>query len=94
MIEIVIEIKPSGDDEWLVTVKGPVTTRHRVLVTKAEIAHFAQGRPVEDLIRESFYFLLQREPNTSILASFGLLQIGRYFPEYQQEIYKRLKKST
>jgi hypothetical protein len=41
-------------------------------------------------LEESFRFLLEREPNTSILPSFGLLLIGRYFPEYQQEIRARL----
>lgn len=88
-----IEVKYSGDNEWVVTVKGSVTTHHRVRVTKAEIEHMAQGRPVEELLQESFRFLLEREPNTSILPSFGLLLIGRYFPEYQQEIRTRMSKA-
>ena len=87
-----IEVTYSGDDEWLVAVKGAVTTHHRVRVTRAEIQHLAQGQPVEELLRESFRFLLEREPNTSILPSFGLLLIGRYFPEYPQEIRARLRK--
>jgi tRNA U38,U39,U40 pseudouridine synthase TruA len=87
-----IEVKYSGDNEWLVTVNGAVTTQHRVRVTVPEIDHLAQGRPVEELLQESFRFLLEREPNTSILPSFGLILIGRYFPEYQQEIRLRLAK--
>ncbi len=89
-----IEVKHSGDDEWVVTVKSGVTTHHRVHVTKTEIERLAPGLPVEELLAESFRFLLEREPNTSILPSFGLLQIGRYFPEYENEIRARLAKRS
>ena len=85
-----IEVKYSSDDEWLVDVKGAVTTHHRVRLTKAELVRLAPGRSAEELLQESFRFLLEREPNTSILPSFGLLQIGRYFPEYEREIRERL----
>lgn len=39
---------------------------------------------VEDLVRRSFEFLLEREPAGSILASFELSVIARYFPEYDR----------
>lgn len=44
----------------------------------------------EDVVRESFAFLLEREPSTSILPEFSLDEIGRFFPEYFQELPKRL----
>ena len=44
----------------------------------------------EELIRESFQFLLEREPKESILSRFDLSVISRYFPEYEREIKKRL----
>ena len=44
----------------------------------------------EDVVRESFRFLLEREPSTSILPEFSLDEIGRYFPDYFQELPKRL----
>jgi len=44
----------------------------------------------EDVVRESFMFLLEREPSTSILPEFSLDDIGRYFPDYFQELPKRL----
>jgi hypothetical protein len=47
------------------------------------------GEP-RDLIRKSFEFLLEREPKESILGSFDLTLIARYFPEYEREIKKRL----
>jgi hypothetical protein len=88
-----IEIKFLAGDEWLVVVKEVATTHHRVRVTKEELDRLAQGRPAEELIEESFRFLLEREPNTAILPSFGLLLIGRYFPEYEREIRARLAQS-
>jgi hypothetical protein len=38
------------------------------------------------LVEKSFRFLLDRESNTSILRSFDLPVIGRYFPEYERVI--------
>ncbi len=44
----------------------------------------------ERLLTESFRFLLEREPNESILRAFDLPVIERYFPGYPREIPKRL----
>ena len=40
----------------------------------------------EVLIEKSFEFLLEREPNTSILQKFNLEVISQYFPEYEKTI--------
>jgi hypothetical protein len=45
---------------------------------------------LEQVVRESFRFLLEREPATSILARFSLSDISRYFPEYRDELARRL----
>ena len=87
-----IEVRHASGDDWLVTVRGSVITHHQVRVTKAELARFAEGRSTEDLLRESFQFLLERETNTSILSSFDLPLIGSYFPEYEREIRSRLRR--
>ena len=42
----------------------------------------------ESLVKRSFEFLLEREPKESILSSFDLTVIGRYFPEYEKTIRK------
>jgi len=42
----------------------------------------------EELIEKSFEFLLEREPVDSILSSFNLKIISRYFPEYESEMQK------
>jgi hypothetical protein len=44
----------------------------------------------ERLVRESFAFLLEREPAGSILPSFSLDVITRYFRSIPGEIRRRL----
>ena len=62
--------------------EGSSTTRHEVAVSKADVQRWARGRSVEDLVKDSFAFLLQREPKESILKQFDLSVIKRYFPDY------------
>jgi len=87
-----IEIHHLSADEYEVKVGGARTTTHRVIVRKADRERLG-GKDVsaEKLIEESFHFLLERESNTSILSSFELPVIGRYFPEYEGEIRERLR---
>jgi hypothetical protein len=88
-----IDVKHSTGDEWLVCVRSGVTTNHRVRVTKQDLERFAPGRSAEELLKESFRFLLEREPNSSILSAFDLPVIGRYFPEYERDICTRLRQN-
>jgi hypothetical protein len=76
---------------WKVTVEDTVTTHHRVNVSEEDVERFSGGASVEDLLKESFSFLLEREPNTSILGAFDLPVIATYFPEYETEIQRRLQ---
>lgn len=69
-----------------VTEDGTATS-HDVSVTPADLARLAPGDATpEDLVRRSFVFLLAHEPKESILPRFELPLIGRYFPEYEEEI--------
>lgn len=61
-------------------------TIHTVSVAPADADRLAPGVPPTILIEKSFEFLLEREPKESILRSFDLPVIGRYFPEYEREI--------
>jgi hypothetical protein len=82
-----------GGDGWRcrVTVgEDPAATHHDVAVTTEDLARLAPGTEVERLVEASFAFLLEREPRESILRSFDLPVIGRYFPEYDAEISSRL----
>lgn len=85
-----ITVKHLEEEEWEVTVQASVTTHHRVRVTKAELERFGGGASTEELLQESFRFLLERESNTSILGSFDLPVINSYFPEYETDIRQRL----
>jgi len=85
-----ITVKHLEGDEWEVTVESGATTRHRVRVTEADLGRVGSGASAEDLLRESFRFLLERESNTSILRSFDLPVISSYFPEYEATIRQRL----
>ena len=86
-----IEVEPLSENEWLVTVKAGTTTKHRVRVTPDDLRQFAGEKvSVQQLLEASFRFLLERESNTSILSSFDLPVIGRYFPEYEKEIARYL----
>ncbi len=63
------------------------TTHHKVTLELAYYQKLAGGKEDEErLIEASFEFLLEREPNTSILGEFDLSVIPRYFPEYEAEI--------
>jgi len=62
-------------------------TRHEVTVARADLERLAPGASdPTDLVRRSMEFLLQREPPRSILPSFDLIAIGRYFPEYESTV--------
>ena len=74
-----------------VRVDGPPPTTHTVHLSPEYHRKLAGGRVSEEtLITRSFEFLLERESNTSILRDFDLRVIGRYFPEYENEILVRL----
>jgi hypothetical protein len=61
---------------------GGGRTRHLVRVSPSELARWGRGRPVEQLVKDSFAFLLQRESKESILEEFDLSVIKRYFPDF------------
>jgi hypothetical protein len=73
-----------------ITDRGRVASTHVVSVAEVDLARLDPGAPSpDDLVRRSFAFLLEREPPTSILRSFDLTVIARYFPEYEAEIRRR-----
>jgi hypothetical protein len=66
-------------------------TEHSVMVSQDELKRWGRGTAkddVVDLVRRSFDFLLEREPPSSILRTFDLSVIERYFPEYGRVIKK------
>jgi hypothetical protein len=44
----------------------------------------------ERLVQETMRFLLEREPATSILPEFSLDDVPRFFPEFHEQLRRRL----
>jgi hypothetical protein len=87
-----IQVEKQSEGRYRVTVsEGGSQSSHLVTVPGGYQKKLTTGRvSTEELVRRSFEFLLEREPKESILSSFDLPVIGRYFPEYESEITKRL----
>ena len=75
---------------WVCNVRvgdDSAATHHEVTVSRDLLELMRPGAEEPDgLIRDAFAFLLAREPRESILRSFDLPVIGRYFPEWGSEI--------
>ncbi len=89
MTEVDVRCEPTADG-WTCRVRltdAAGTGEHRVSVRRGDLARLAPGAvdPV-DLVHRSFDFLLQREPRGSILRTFDLTMIGRYFPDWERTI--------
>ena len=93
--DVLVRCEPAPDG-WRCHVTigdGPGGTRHEVTVGAADaealgVAH--DPAHVQRLVEETFDFLLEREPKTSILRSFDITVVSRYFPEFEHEIRSRL----
>ena len=88
-----IRITPAGPHEFGVEVtEGTETTSHKVIVPPSLLDHWGLAvTDSENVVRESFAFLMEREPATSILPEFSLAIISRYYPEYKDELPDRLE---
>jgi len=84
----------TGDDPLVFDVEvadAGGKSRHRVTLTRADLARLCRGRSPERLIEAAFGFLIDREPKESILARFDLSVIARYFPEFERELPRYLQ---
>ena len=82
-----ISIKKRTDDVFQVTVADSMTTTHEVTVNDQSLTDLTNDRVTkEQLLEFSFNFLLDREPNTSILSKFDINVISKYFSDYRDEV--------
>jgi hypothetical protein len=86
-----INVISLNESIYQVTVVDKTTTMHEVTLQPEYALKLTTGK-IENasLVKASFEFLLAREPNTSILRSFDLGVIARYFPEYENTIKKMI----
>lgn len=87
-----ITITPMEPDWYGVQLEeGDTTTSHRVCVPAELMEDLGLADVDRELVvRESFAFLLEREPPSSILGEFSLEVVPRYFPEFYDELRSRL----
>ena len=80
-----MEIKNKGDFfEVIIS-----DEKYKVTVSKATMEDLGNGRSKEEFIEDCFKFLLEREPKESIMKEFNVEIIGKYFPEWKDEIKTR-----
>ncbi len=90
MANIVVQATESNDEVLnfkVEVIEGESKTNHKVELQRDQYLSITDGKVTpEELIQCSFEFLLEREPKESILSSFNISVISRYFPEYEREI--------
>jgi len=95
MAEISVS-RADAPDGWLLTVRVSErsgATKHRVSLSRDYHAQLTRDCATpEQLAEASFAFLLEREPKESILRSFELPVIARYFSDYERRIGDYLPK--
>ena len=89
-LDVVCSRAPDGA-AWtclvVVDVEGGQRTEHRVRVEAADLSRLDPSAPEPHLlVNRAFRYLLAREPATSILRSFDLTDIGRYFPDWEASV--------
>jgi hypothetical protein len=86
-----IDVEREGD-AFRVRVQDPAgngETTHRVTAKPADLERLSRpGETAEAFLVRCFEFLLEREPKESIMSSFDVMVIARYFPEFESTIRK------
>jgi hypothetical protein len=68
---------------------GESESRHEVTLSEEDYRRLGEGYGSPDaFIRACFEFMLEREPKESILSTFDVSVISRYFPEFEETIRK------
>ena len=80
-----IIINEIDNDKFVVYVKSDEESKHTVIFEDNYYLRFNKNKSKREIIKESFEFLLKRDPNTKILKNFNLNIINNYFPEYEDE---------
>ena len=82
-----LSIKALPNNKYEVKINSKTTTSHFVTLSDIDYKDLTNKKVTkEELLKFSFKFLLEREPNTSILSSFELRVISKYFPEYENSV--------
>ena len=89
---MLINIKQINNNEFSVIVKKKMVTEHTVIISDQTLHKLTKNlKTKEELLKFSFEFLLEKEDNTSILETFELLEILKYFPDFSSHIEQWIK---
>ena len=82
-----IKIIELEKDQFSVEVIDKKTTFHKIIISDKIHKNLTDGLvSKKQLLEKSFEFLLEREPNTSILTNFEIQLISNYFSDYENYI--------
>ena len=82
-----IKIIELEKDQFSVEVIDKETTFHKVIISDKIHQNITGGQVSKtQMLEKSFEFLLEREPNTSILTNFEIQLISNYFSDYENYI--------
>ena len=82
-----IKILELEKDQFSVEAIDKETTFHKVIISDKIHQNLTGGKVSKtQLLEKSFEFLLEREPNTSILTNFEIQLISNYFSDYESYI--------
>jgi hypothetical protein len=66
---------------------GPSSTSHNVTLSRSDLERlWGTEGDADGFVRRCFEFLLQRESKESILSSFDVSDISRYFPDFEERV--------
>lgn len=86
-----ITVTPGPGEQFTVHIRDETgSSEHVVTATEDDLEDLGIDVDPAAVVEASFRFLLEREPKEAILARFDLPVIARYFPEYPDEIRRRL----
>ena len=71
--------------------EGDRSSRHNVRVSREDLERWGQPgeHDPDSLVERTFEFLLRHEGPEQILKSFELEVVGRYFPDFYEEMRRR-----
>ena len=83
-----ISIEKIDNNHFTVKVSNNTASNHNITLDDDDFFKYSSRNiSREKFIESSFKFLLDREPNTSILENFNFKVINNYFPEYEKKIH-------
>jgi hypothetical protein len=89
-METTIDVERLDMMDFMVTVvDGSGPTQHTVVASQRDHQTFAPDAEIEDLVAETFRFLLERQPHSMINEHFSLEDVARLFIDYEFEMKRR-----